>query len=301
MLKSPDGNKDSDDENGPVTFDSVLHAYGVLKTNSMGYRGLDAYALYPTISLLSHSCSPNLDKLPQCGRKHGFKAQRPIEAGDQLFIRYTHTLAHRLRLRADLARKWHFWCLCERCADPTDLGSYLSSPLCRSLDAGNGCEGCFVPCDPCDQESRWKCAECEKIVSAAEIARLDTEGEEIVRKSLKIGKGPGEIMDVINKLRDVYHENYHLIVKLKVDFIFSSSESLSVEQRKTKIEFCNDVLSVLDKIDRGTSRTRSSIESQLKQTHIMLITEEKRSGKLSKEEFILRMRNVMRNNIFSPS
>ena len=46
-----------------VTIEDVQHCFGVLKTNAMKIKEGRAQIIFPTASLLSHSCSPNLEVL----------------------------------------------------------------------------------------------------------------------------------------------------------------------------------------------------------------------------------------------
>ena len=49
----------------------VAHAFGVLKTNGIGQGGGTVCHLYPTISLLSHACSSNLEIVGHPDRQAG--------------------------------------------------------------------------------------------------------------------------------------------------------------------------------------------------------------------------------------
>ena len=70
-----------------VTEAAVLHAYGVLKTNAVGHvtctGGRQCY-LYPTVSLLSHSCAPNMEMVGIPANKVQMVATRCIKQGEEL-------------------------------------------------------------------------------------------------------------------------------------------------------------------------------------------------------------------------
>ena len=46
-------------------------------------------------------------------------------------FRYLDTIRSHIDIREELHRSWLFWCDCDRCADPTQFNTYLSSPLCE--------------------------------------------------------------------------------------------------------------------------------------------------------------------------
>ena len=98
-----------------VTRDDVRHCFGVLKTNAirLGDEG-EAQAVYPNVSLISHSCVSNLELLGDPGETVAFRAKRRIGKGEELTIRYLPFLQSRESLQAKLQKDWHFTCTCPR-------------------------------------------------------------------------------------------------------------------------------------------------------------------------------------------
>lgn len=260
-----------------VTSEELAHAYGVLLTNAIGYRDANAYAFYPTISLMSHSCCPNLDRLTQFGSKFGFRAQRFISTGEELTIRYTRTLEHRLALRSTLKTKWHFECSCLRCQDSTDLGSYISSPLCKT------CHKPLVPKFPLDLHSSWHCLEqsCPD-VPEDRILKLDKIAKDIAAKVDK--QDSKDVKLALSTLNKAFHPNYHLSVKLKFDFIMSKSANQSLEDLQLVEEFSHDVINVLDHVDKGKTRLLQNIKCNLARTKVKLLSELRAQGKITQKE-----------------
>ena len=76
----------------PFEYCDVTRAFGVMQTNSMSTCGLQGKAVYPTVSLMSHSCYNNLTVAAGPGEGVAFKALRPIKRGDELTIRYVKIL-----------------------------------------------------------------------------------------------------------------------------------------------------------------------------------------------------------------
>ena len=56
-----------------------------------------------------------------------------------------------LMLQAD----WHFDCMCKRCSDPTECGSFISAVKC--FDCGSDR---VLPVDSLDYDSTWRCGRC---------------------------------------------------------------------------------------------------------------------------------------------
>ena len=68
-----------------VTEQDVRFAFGSLQTNAIGL--FCGRALYPLVSLMSHSCVPNLTAMVNPGEAIAFKANKNIEANEELTIR----------------------------------------------------------------------------------------------------------------------------------------------------------------------------------------------------------------------
>lgn len=59
-----------------------------------------------------------------------------VKEGEQLYTTYTYVLSG-TRARRDLLNEGKFFeCSCERCSDPTELGTHFSSILCRKCKGG---------------------------------------------------------------------------------------------------------------------------------------------------------------------
>jgi len=113
-----------------VSLGDVQHVFGVLKTNSVSLITCQGRCLYPTVSLLSHSCIPNLEPVAMPGTRITLRARTLIKAGEQLTIRYIRTMQARWAIQDKLEQEWFFICDCKRCKDVTELGSHFSSLQC---------------------------------------------------------------------------------------------------------------------------------------------------------------------------
>ena len=59
-----------------------------------------------------------------------------IEKGSEIYTTYTHTMNPTLLRRDHLQQGKFFDCECSRCADPTELGTNMSSMKCNKCDSG---------------------------------------------------------------------------------------------------------------------------------------------------------------------
>lgn len=79
---------------------------------------------------------------------------------------YTHALWSTLARREHLLATKYFACRCERCEDPTELGSHLGTLKCL---CGSGL---VLPNDPLDSETEWSCTTCPGRLTASEVSQL---------------------------------------------------------------------------------------------------------------------------------
>ena len=70
-----------------VTAAEVRHVHGALQTNAVSLVSAAGRGCYATVSLLSHSCVPNLEPAADPGRVMRLRAKRRISRGEQLTMR----------------------------------------------------------------------------------------------------------------------------------------------------------------------------------------------------------------------
>ena len=221
------------------------------------------------------------------------RAQVEIPAGEEIFNRYTewdmvsrhrrHQQLHceqgRLE-RSELVRhSWHFSCHCIRCSDPSDLGTDWDSLQCGQcggvarpeLGAGGGAV------------SGWSCvlADCSWRLGAGEVAAREAQlaqelagarGRADRLEQLLEGGGPPRL-----------HRNHHLLVstraelartlgaRLRAQATAGSGKSWGLKAVRRVVELCQQVLAVLDRLDRGLSEVRADIMAELSAPQLMLL------------------------------
>ena len=84
------------------------------------------------------------------------EARRSIKEGEELTVQYYSSYLGTHKRRRKLRSEWYFDCSCERCRDPSELGTNVSSVLCEACE-----EGYLLPRDPLDTYSDWPCTKCD--------------------------------------------------------------------------------------------------------------------------------------------
>jgi len=115
------------------TEDEVNMCISLLVTHAVKFipqPGCEGQALYPTFAFMSHSCSYNARHAIQEDNTMHVYAQKRIKCGEEINITYTSLLTCMPSRQNKIANLWYFTCCCNRCQDPTELGSFMSSVAC---------------------------------------------------------------------------------------------------------------------------------------------------------------------------
>ncbi|KAK4304084.1 hypothetical protein Pmani_023960 [Petrolisthes manimaculis] len=252
-------------------LDVVAHILGVFDTNAfvmsgqgggVGGVGGSGRALLPLSALMNHNCTPNTQHWFQ----HGaiiVRAVCDIPRGSQVTTSYAPTLWGTSARAAHLTASKLFRCRCERCRDPTELGSHLSSLACRSCKGG-----LMVP--PHAPGEPWACNQCEGTVGVGAAEALVRGAGAIVRGG---GGVEGNEGDVTNLTTTVGHltrvlgpthyvtreANYALLLALLATPLTDVSEGDLLHA----VGVARDLLGVADLVDPGLSRFRGVLLLEL--------------------------------------
>merc|ERR1719464_2280380 len=158
---------------------------GILFTNCFELKAFqkEARALYPLVSLVNHSCVPNLRHTNLIaevndGSLEGgvvvmkLESQRTIPSGTELTIRYNNYMQGYLQRQKFLLDEFYFSCECVRCRDSTEFGTFASSLPCPHCSQGFSL---------CSRSSRWPCNNCPETTSKAEVASTEQRAMEMIR------------------------------------------------------------------------------------------------------------------------
>jgi len=216
---------------------------GILLTNCFELKafGKEARALYPLVSLLNHSCVPNLRHTNLIaevsdGTQEGgivvmkLESQRAIASGSELTIRYNNYMEGYLQRQRFLLNEFHFVCHCPRCRDPTEFGTFTSSIPCPHCQTG------FTLCSP---RSVWVCSSCSSKINRSIIAAREEEVMVMIREhdSSTDSRNIKVVLTLLNKVQKLLHKNHFIVMALKQKFLFTFSMSLK-KTRDMGLEQC---------------------------------------------------------------
>jgi hypothetical protein len=197
------------------------------------------------------------------------RATVPIAKGSTLFATYTYSLNGTNSRQIHLKDGKFFQCLCNRCKDPTELGTCFSALKC-----GKCIDGHVLPLEPLNLSSPWKCDSCSFNSSSQNIEHLLS----AIQNEIDNTKSIEMLEKLLTKYGNLLHSNHFLLISIKSTLIelygHVKDFSLSDELLKRKIDLCEDVLKILDIFEPGKSRSRGLVMSEL-QVSISLLSKRK--------------------------
>lgn len=221
-----------------------------------------AQGLYATGCIIEHSCIPNCHFT--FDKKNGFKltvrAARDIRRGEHIATCYSNVLWGTQLRRQQLKEMKYFKCCCERCADPTELGTHFSSMRCLGSDEAP-CNGIQVPVSPLSDNVEWACSECPVRVPGEQIAFIVGKmGEEIEQVIQKTPNVPAfEVL--LDKLANFLHPQHYHMFALKHSLIQLYGnhkdyfiENISTDALKRKLKLVDDLLQIVQRLDPNNIR-----------------------------------------------
>lgn len=240
----------------------LQRACGILEVNAFEVsdedEGINARAVFGAACLMAHNCVPNtacyVEPLTQ---RMTVKAAVDIAAGDMITTSYTFTLDGTQRRRAHLKETKFFDCVCQRCTDPAELGTHLSSLVCPKC---NG-QHFAVPEDPLDEKTFWKCTDeqCGFEISSANVHKL-LECLQKKADALNYDDVDG-LESFIDSWTPVLHPNHSILVGVKYYLCHFygnapgfSLDELTPQTLERKVQLCEELLTVARILEPGSSR-----------------------------------------------
>uniref|UniRef100_A0A0K2TP07 SET domain-containing protein n=2 Tax=Lepeophtheirus salmonis TaxID=72036 RepID=A0A0K2TP07_LEPSM len=187
--------------------------------------------LFPIFAIMSHYCVCNARyQIHPKNMKMYVRARGFIKKGEEISVQYLSALYGNFIRRRKIREDWYFDCVCSRCKDSTERGSYVSAIYCDSCYGG-----LMLPKEPLDYESPWICDKCHALHNVSEIISLvqslETELNDVAKN-----KTYDKYEDFIDKYSEtLLHSSHYLLMTAKRNLIQYwtygiSNEALSLVQ-----------------------------------------------------------------------
>nr|XP_021189756.2 SET domain-containing protein SmydA-8 [Helicoverpa armigera] len=281
----------------PFDEETILKVASIFDTNSFDVRSPDGSrrlrAIYLTASMMDHSCKPNTKHIFLGDDFHmAVIATVPISKGDLITATYTQSLWGTLDRRKHLQTSKLFDCECERCKDPTELGTHLGNIYCSVCNNPFGPNtewrgAMIVSTNPLDETAPWKCEKCEHFILSKQMVW----GNNALKQDLqKLNKTvPNEFEEFIEKYSQTLHPTNHLVVQAKLALvqIYGNYKGYSLTELpnallQRKLDLCHELLEIADKLEPGWSKFRGTLLLELQGAMTMKTKREFETGKITK-------------------
>eukprot|EP00092_Neocalanus_flemingeri_P042777 GFUD01046913.1.p1 GENE.GFUD01046913.1~~GFUD01046913.1.p1 ORF type:complete len:413 (+),score=129.07 GFUD01046913.1:32-1270(+) len=230
----------------PVFTKERIHlAAGVIDTNAFELKvhtknkKATLRCLYTQAARLNNSCVPNCTK-EFSGDSLEIYTSQPVVAGTQLTICYTGLLQPSCVRQQIFRQSKHFQCGCQRCKDPTECGTYLSSilcPVCGGLVSPDMCQSCGHVC-------------------TAELQSSVTQLAEEMARSLLVGSDCVQLREGLLDLRAVLSCNHHILTRVKQVFIQHAGQCRPCRSHPSYLACSVEMLQLINKLQPGHTLAR---------------------------------------------
>ncbi|XP_055838401.1 SET domain-containing protein SmydA-8 [Episyrphus balteatus] len=270
----------------------IMRVVGILEVNAFEGRtthGHTIRCLYPTTGILAHNCVPNTARsiYPSDRFRIRLRAMKDLRAGQQLHHSYTFTLNGTAARQEHIRNGKFFTCRCERCTDPTELGTYFSSFKCITCELGF-----LSTIDPFDSTADWRCNHCKFTTPAEGIHTSVSTMQAEVADVQAMDMSPERLQEceaLLRKYRLILHPAHFIQTSLRQSLIEMYGRVHGYEMvelpdilLERKEELCRQVLGVLNIFEPGLSRARAMLLYEL---HVPLVL-------LAKSGFIAKVLSI---------
>ncbi|CAH0386416.1 unnamed protein product, partial [Bemisia tabaci] len=284
-------------EKSVFTEEEIHRICGILEVNAFeitvgdhGIRGL-----YPEAFLLAHDCIPNTSHYNNDQFLFEMRTTVPVRSGEILKTSYAYVLQGTMRRQDHLRESKFFHCICNRCKDPLECGSNLSTlicPICR--------KSTLLSTNPTNLEADWKCfnQSCDAYSKSGQKMKIlmDRLYEEV--ESIN-GCDIQGYEEFLKKYEHFLSSSHYLMIGAKYSLcqLYGKIEDfmiheLSTEQLRRKISLCEEVLQVADIVSPGLSVLRGTVMYELHAPLMVLATRDFQSSNMSKDAIRNQLKKV---------
>ena len=164
------------------------------------------HGLYPVFSITNHSCISNT-RHATVDDTFCLLAVVDIKAGEEITTSYKSSSLGSIVRRPPFKTLWNFDCLCRRCTDPTELGTFASAIRCPV----GSCPGHCLPVDCLNYTSDWTCGKCGKIVSSDSAVQIT----EMVQALCPKGGSIEQLETSLEKILEKVHPRHYVAMQIK--------------------------------------------------------------------------------------
>lgn len=231
--------------------------------------------LFPTLSLLNHSCQPNMQMAFSAGNLVRLRANQPVKKGERMTISYIDLYLPPLKRRVKLLRSKYFLCTCPRCLTPTSADLEIGAQLCSKCSQGLVVSPLLLPLSSThaeqldcarrvaeDPQTRidllqsltklvGKCQQCEHTIRWQDIKKSESACRQLLKNALD--QPPSQRYDSLDALLhrsstffSKLHRRHYLITLLQVQLMAASIDRTDNSHQHIAIKHIEHILENVD-------------------------------------------------------
>lgn len=283
------------------SVDQINRAVGILETNCWEFQSFVTCGnrgLFPLLALVNHSCRPNLRNIwmTESPFTNTSYACIDIKQGEEINNSYLKTTSCGIARRQMILDMWYFECRCERCRDPTELGSHANTILCTNCTSG-----LLLPKDPLTFQSDWECSQshnqgkpCGHTIDHQTVATLVQRFLDIATHlSTEKRYSVKDWLGLESTAKCHFHPQHEVmceIAKWLVPILCRGPESRSIGHFprylvETKLRLASNYLNVLNIVDPGMSRNRAKTSYEILECQVYLTRTDFLDNKMDLQTF----------------
>ncbi|KAL7647484.1 UNVERIFIED_CONTAM: hypothetical protein RMT77_001080 [Armadillidium vulgare] len=274
--------------------DEIHHIRGVVLANAIEIRskmGTIIKVLYPTVRFLNHSCIPNVHLTSTIEGQMEIRAAIDINKGDELTICYTGTDLPIWERQSCLVENHFFTCMCKRCRDPTELGSYFSSPRCPV------CPSVIMHYFVQEEDITWRCPKCHSESSVDEIIQEIHDWTFRLEMNDLFGTGsPSKISHALAMIEQRFHIKHYMWLRASQKALQKLQYNNSFSALKLKRYIWEKINEIFDYIEPGITRRKGMTLTQLANAILVLADDrfikEEETSKRQSENYLQEARSL---------
>ncbi|XP_065342468.1 SET domain-containing protein SmydA-8-like [Cloeon dipterum] len=283
----------------PASQKEMLRLLAVLEVNAYEVRmpTNNVQAVYPIASLPEHNCMPNTFRMFEKDLSVCVRATQDIPKGGHITVTYTDSLWATPERRAHLFFSKHFLCVCNRCKDPTEMGTFLTALRCQMKDENGGstfCQGAVLPVDPLappaeserqNEKEVWSCTRCGYKITGLKARNVTRRAVDAVHELDDSDEsGPREYEELLCELQKDLHQTHSTVVDVKHTLIHLYSPQYCTNRKlKRKETLCHEIIRMAEKLFKGISSLKGTVYYELG-TSILESIKRDESSKAEKEK-----------------
>nr|XP_045583672.1 SET domain-containing protein SmydA-8-like [Procambarus clarkii]XP_045583673.1 SET domain-containing protein SmydA-8-like [Procambarus clarkii] len=229
--------------------ETASHVHGAIITNAIntyGASGDSLRGLYPTLYLMNHSCLPNVTLRSDLNRTLFVRAAVPIKKGQPLLFSYLPPTDPVWRRQADLYSIYFFKCACERCRDPTELGTYFSNPRCSAC-----AEGFLEPSG--GSGAPWSCPGCGAQRPEDDVVK---EAEDFVQDIDNKFTSFTDVCKHLARIENTFHNNHFVWLTAAKAAMSILSKETTTQSLCLRRDLWRRLIHLYQRLEPGSTRRR---------------------------------------------